>query len=137
MDRRSTWDGRSRCRRSFVLERDGERLIAHGTSRLSVFPPHDPIRPSHRTKPPILEPRDYGSPDPFERPAPEATIPQEVWSELPGAEILRRQLAGELPAPPLHHLTGLRLTEVGEGRAALRFPRPSGWRAPPAASREA
>ena len=114
----------------FVLEPDGERLIAHGTSRLSVFPPL-PIRPEPPTKPPILEPRDYGSPDPFERPAPEATIPQEVWSELPGAEILRRQLAGELPAPPLHHLTGLRLTEVGEGRATFTLPATE-WLASPA-----
>jgi uncharacterized protein (TIGR00369 family) len=97
---------------------------------LSVFPPlRDPPEPP--AKPPTLEPRDYGSPDPFERPAPEATIPQEVWSELSGAEILRRQLAGELPAPPLHHLTGLRLTEVGEGRAAFTLPATE-WLATPA-----
>jgi uncharacterized protein (TIGR00369 family) len=114
----------------FVLEPDRERLIAHGTSRLSVFPPL-PDPPEPPPKPPVLEPRDYGSPDPFERPAPEATIPQEVWSELPGAEVLRRQLAGELPAPPLHHLTGLRLTEVGEGRAAFTLPATE-WLATPA-----
>jgi uncharacterized protein (TIGR00369 family) len=105
----------------FVIDRDGERLIAHGTSRLAVFPPlADPPEPPD--EPPTFEPPDYGSPDPFERSVPRAIIPQRVWSELSGAEILRRQLAGELPAPPLHHLTGLKLTEVGEGTATFALP---------------
>jgi uncharacterized protein (TIGR00369 family) len=114
----------------FVLDREGERLIAHGTSRLSVFPPiADPPEPPARPR--VFEPHDYGSPDPFERPAPAAIIPQPVWSELSGAEILRRQLAGELPAPALHHLTGLRLTEVGDGEAAFALPATE-WLASPA-----
>ncbi len=114
----------------FVLDRDSELLIAHGTSRLSVFPPlAEPPDPPER--PPVIEPPDYGSPDPFERPAPEGIIPQQVWSELSGAEILRRQLAGELPPPPLHHLTGLRLTEVGDGTATFALPA-SEWLASPA-----
>jgi uncharacterized protein (TIGR00369 family) len=114
----------------FVLDRDSERLLAHGTSRLSVFPPleNPPEPPEH---PSVLEPRDYGSPDPFERPAPATTIPQAVWSELSGAEILRRQLAGELPPPPLHYLTGLSLTEVGEGTATFALPATE-WLASPA-----
>lgn len=114
----------------FVLDRDSEQLLAHGTSRLSVFPPiTDPPDPPERA--PILEHRDYGSPDPFERPAPDAVIPQKVWSELSGAEILRRQLAGELPAPPIHHLTGLRLTELGDGTATFVLPATE-WLASPA-----
>ena len=38
---------------------------------------------------------------------------------------------GELPPPPLHHLTGLRLTEVGEGTATFALPA-SEWLASPA-----
>jgi uncharacterized protein (TIGR00369 family) len=114
----------------FLLERDSDRLIAHGTSRLSVFPPL-PDPPEAPTELPTFEPRDYGSPDPFLRPPPPTTIPQRVWSELPGAEILARQLAGELPAPPLHHLTGLRLTEVGDGTATFTLPATE-WLATPA-----
>jgi uncharacterized protein (TIGR00369 family) len=114
----------------FVLDRDSEQLIAHGTSRLSVFPPLDDP-PQKPTNPRTVEPRDYGSPDPFERPAPDGVIPQPVWSELPGIEILRRQLAGELPAPPLHHLTGLRLTEVGDRTATFVLPATE-WLASPA-----
>ena len=53
MDRRSTSDARSRCRRSSCSRRDGERLIAHGTSRLSVFPPlRDPPRATGRARRP-------------------------------------------------------------------------------------
>ncbi len=114
----------------FVLDRDSERLIAHGTSRISVFPPLDDP-PEAPLEPPPFEPRDYGSPDPFQRPPPETTIPQRVWSELPGAEILARQLADELPAPPLHHLTGLRLTDVGDGAATFVLPATE-WLASPA-----
>jgi acyl-coenzyme A thioesterase PaaI-like protein len=58
-------------------------------------------------------------------------IPQAVWAELSGAEILSRQLAGELPAPPLHHLTGLRLTKIGHGTAEVAMPA-SEWLASPA-----
>jgi uncharacterized protein (TIGR00369 family) len=105
----------------FVLDRDSERLIAHGTSRLSVFPPL-PDPPAPPTELPTLEPPDYDSPDPYRRPPPATTIPQPVWSELPGAEILARQLAGELPPPPIHHLTGLRLTNVGDGTATFVLP---------------
>lgn len=114
----------------FVLDRDSERLIAHGTSRLSVFPPL-PDPPTAPTELPTFEPRDYGSPDPFRRPPPATTIPQRVWAELSGAEILARQLSGELPAPPLHHLTGLRLTDFGDGTATFVLPATE-WLASPA-----
>ncbi len=114
----------------FVLDRDSEQLIAHGTSRLSVFPPLDDP-PEAPPELPTFEPRDYGSPDPFRRPPPATTIPQRVWSELPGAEILAQQLAGDLPSPPVHYLTGLRLTEVGDGTAAFALPATE-WLASPA-----
>jgi uncharacterized protein (TIGR00369 family) len=114
----------------FVLDRDSERLIAHGTSRLSVFPPL-PNPPPAPTELPTFEPRDYGSPDPYRRPPPLTVIPQRVWSELSGAEILARQLSGELPAPPLHHLTGLRLTDFGDGTATCALPATE-WLASPA-----
>jgi uncharacterized protein (TIGR00369 family) len=53
-----------------------------------------------------------------------------VWAEQSGAAILARQLAGELPPPPIHHLTGLRLTEFGEGWATFAMPC-SEWLASP------
>src|SRR5262249_32539990 len=35
---------------------------------------------------------------------------------------LEAQLRGELPQPPLHHLTGVRVTEVGDGEATVAMP---------------
>ena len=115
----------------FVLEEESERLLAHGTSRLTIFPTLDPApEPPSDLKP--MEPPKSESPDPYLRPAPNGVIPQQVWGELPGADIVRRQLAGELPPPPLHRLTGIRPTDAGDGRATVTMPA-SEWLASPAA----
>jgi uncharacterized protein (TIGR00369 family) len=114
---------------AFVIEEDSDRLIAHGTSRLTIFPPIDPAPEPPEEIEPYAAPA-YDSPDPYLRAPPGGVIPQDVWTELPGAEILRRQLAGELPPPPLHHLTGLALKEFGEGWATFTMPA-SEWLASP------
>jgi uncharacterized protein (TIGR00369 family) len=114
---------------AFVIEEGSERLLAHGTSRLTIFPPLDPA-----PEPPLdlepIEPSDGETPDPHLRPPPDGVIPQDVWSELAGAEIVRRQLAGELPPPPVHHLTGMRPTDHGDGWATVAIPT-SEWLASP------
>jgi uncharacterized protein (TIGR00369 family) len=114
---------------AFVIEPEGERLIAHGTSRLTIFPALDPPPDPPGELEPLQAP-ELETPDPYQRPAPGGVLGQDLWNELPGAEILRRQLAGELPPPPLHHLTGLRLTEIGEGSATFAMPC-SEWLASP------
>ena len=121
----------------FVLD-DGRRPVDRARDLPAVrLPAAGAIRPSHRSRRSSSRATTARRTRSSDRP-PDGVIPQEVWSELSGAEILRRQLAGELPAPPLHHLTGLRLKEFGEGRATFALaPRPSGSRARPAGSREA
>jgi uncharacterized protein (TIGR00369 family) len=106
---------------AFVIDEETDRLIAHGSSRLTIFPSLDPAP----EPPDAIEPFDSPSsdpPDPYRRPPPDGVIGQDVWSELSGAQILERQLKGELPPPPLHHLTGLTLTEFGEGWARFTMP---------------
>jgi uncharacterized protein (TIGR00369 family) len=104
----------------FVIDRDTERLIAHGTSRCAVLPRVDP-EPSSEIRPP--EPVRDADSDPYRRPPPDHTVlPQEVWSSLSGREILERQLKGELPPPPIHWLTGVNLVEIGEGTAIMSLP---------------
>jgi uncharacterized protein (TIGR00369 family) len=49
-------------------------------------------------------------------------IAQEVWDELSGIDVLRRQLAGELPAPALNRLLGIRPTDVRDGAATVIMP---------------
>jgi uncharacterized protein (TIGR00369 family) len=105
----------------FVFQGDADRLIAHGTSRLTIFPPLDPTpEPPADLEP--FQPAQHSEPDPFLRPSPDGVIPQEVWAELPGSEIVRRQIAGELPPPPIYHLTGMHPVEVGEGTATVVMP---------------
>jgi acyl-coenzyme A thioesterase PaaI-like protein len=49
---------------------------------------------------------------------------------LSGIDRLRAQLAGKSPLPPLGHLVGMRLTEVGAGKATFTMPA-SPWLASP------
>jgi uncharacterized protein (TIGR00369 family) len=106
---------------AFVIDEGTDRLIAHGSSRLTIFPPLEPApEPPDSVEPFDAPPTD--PPDPYLRPPPSGVIRQEVWSDLAGAEILARQLTGELPPPPLHHLTGLTLTEFGEGWTRFTMP---------------
>ena len=106
----------------FVLERDTERLIAHGTSRLTIFPPLEEVPASPDGPEPMAAPASHDDPDPYLRPPPDGVIPQHVWDELSGIDVLRRQLADELPAPPLHGLFGIRPTEIGDGTATVAMP---------------
>jgi uncharacterized protein (TIGR00369 family) len=39
-----------------------------------------------------------------------------------GLELLQRQLAGEVSRPPIDHLTGMRLTEAGDGSTTFVLP---------------
>jgi uncharacterized protein (TIGR00369 family) len=106
----------------FLIEAGTDRLVAHGTSRCAVLPSIDPVPELPDDLPPIGPDADADS-DPFRRPWPtDAILPQEVWDELSGREVVDRQLAGELPPPPIFHLTGIRPVEAREGSAVVRMP---------------
>ena len=107
---------------AFLLDPRGESLIAHGTSRLAILPPLDELPATRGAATSDGDPGE-SEPRPYERPAPAgAVLGQEVWDELPGFEVMRRQMAGELPPPPIYQLTGLEQIEVGDGEAAMRLP---------------
>jgi uncharacterized protein (TIGR00369 family) len=105
----------------FILADGPERLLAHGTSRLSISAPRDDIPPLPEEIP-LLEPPSFPTPDPYLREPPAGVIPQATWDELDGLEVLRRQIAGELPPPPIHRLTGMRGVEATEGSATMVLP---------------
>lgn len=116
----------------FILDQSGERMLAHGTSRLSVLPslPLDELPPA----PAELPTHSFGSSetDPFRRPPPDdAVLPEAIFNERGGREILERQMRGELPPPAIHHLTGLHPIEVGEGSCTHVMPA-SEWLQSPA-----
>jgi uncharacterized protein (TIGR00369 family) len=103
---------------------DDDRLISHGTTRCSVFPPLDPIPDPPDPDAPRLDQAPPGSSadDPLRRELEGEVLPQEEFERRSGLEILRDVINDELPRPPIHHLTGLRLAEVGEGEAIAVLP---------------
>ena len=107
-----------------MLDADSERLLAHGTSRLTDLPPARPAARAARGAVDRSEPpRARRRPIPTCARRPTASIAQEVWDELSGREILRRQLAGELPPPPLSPPDrAFARSTIGEGKATVVMP---------------
>jgi uncharacterized protein (TIGR00369 family) len=102
---------------------DDDQLISHGTTRCTVFPPMDPLPDAPAKGPPIeQEPPGSDPVDPLRREVEGAVLPQEVFEQRTGLEILSGLVAGELPKPPIHHLTGLRLVEAEEGETVVVLP---------------
>jgi uncharacterized protein (TIGR00369 family) len=93
------------------------RLVAHGTSRCSVFPPIDR---SAELSPPVesavAEP-ERGGPDPHLRTPPVADSGPLAGRD--GLDMLRAQLRGELPPPPIDLLTGAQLVGAERGRVVF------------------
>jgi uncharacterized protein (TIGR00369 family) len=98
-----------------------DRLVAHGTSRCSVFPPIDE---STQLLPPgesTAADTDPNSPDPHLR-VPPAVGSGRLHEARDGLELLRAQLRGELPRPPIDRLTGVRLVGAEQGRVVVTLP---------------
>jgi uncharacterized protein (TIGR00369 family) len=118
-----------------VTDQD-ERLIAHGSSLCVLQPDADRAAPGAGGSPPseagaAAEP---DTPDPWERRAIGELLAQDVWERMTGLEVLHAQLAGELPGPPIHHLTGLRVTEAAFRQATFAMPA-NEWLCAPIGSR--
>jgi uncharacterized protein (TIGR00369 family) len=108
----------------FVTD-DAGRLIAHGTSRCVILPqlPDVPVPPTELPDPPAEE---ASWTPPYLRPPRGEVLDQEIWDTRGGLEVLQAQVAGELAAPPLHHLLGLMPTSAEEGKCTFSMPT-SGW----------
>jgi uncharacterized protein (TIGR00369 family) len=107
---------------AFLFDED-DQLISHGTTRCTVFPPVDPL-PDPPDDGAVLEMSPPGSDpnDPLRRQVEGEVLPQEEFERRSGLDLLRAVIAGDLPRPPIYHLTGLRLTEVAEGTATVELP---------------
>jgi uncharacterized protein (TIGR00369 family) len=85
-----------------------DRLVAHGTSRCSVFPP---IEESVDLVPPLrrLPRSDLESPDPYRRSVP-PTHRERLRPDRDGLELLRARAHGDMPPPPIdeHRVHGAR-----------------------------
>ena len=101
-----------------------DQLVSHGTTRCTIFPPVDPIpEPPDVTAPPLdLPPPGTAPDDPLRQLVEGEVLPQEEFVRRSGLEIMRALVSDELPRPPIHHLTGLRAIEVGDGEAVVVLP---------------
>ena len=98
------------------------RLLADGSSMCFVRPLGAPPPPPAPEPAPTAPEGDAATPDPYERASPGAVVEQSVWEQMSGLEMLRAHLTGELPAPPIHHLTGLRPAAFDAGEAVFALP---------------
>jgi uncharacterized protein (TIGR00369 family) len=112
--------GRSLALSEVEIYDGSDRLVAHGTSRCFVLDQLNPIPDASEVEP--VELPIYDTPDPYLRPVAGAPVPQEAWDRMSGLEVMRALMSGELPAPPITHLTGLWPTEVSEGNATFVLP---------------
>jgi uncharacterized protein (TIGR00369 family) len=107
---------------AFLFDYDDE-LISHGTTRCTVFPPVDPLPEPPADRPAIdQEPPGADHADPLRREVEGEVLPQQEFERRSGLEILRALIAGELPRPPIYHLTGLRVVEAEEGETVAVLP---------------
>jgi uncharacterized protein (TIGR00369 family) len=112
--------GRSLALSDVEIHDAGGRLMAHGTSRCFVLDQIDPAPDPSEVEP--VEIPVYDTPDPYLRPVAGRPVPQEAWDRMTGLEVMRALASGDLPAPPISHLTGLRPTEIAEGKATFVLP---------------
>jgi uncharacterized protein (TIGR00369 family) len=106
---------------AFLIDEQRDRLIAHCTSRLAIFPPLDPA-PVPPQDPEVLDPPSDRESDPYRRPVVGEVLPQETWDGMSGLDVIQGQIRGEIPLPPISHITGLEPVEAGEGSLDMRLP---------------
>jgi uncharacterized protein (TIGR00369 family) len=113
-------------------------LLAHATSRCVLFSSAELAPRSSGTAAPPSRPGSRGSAeadiaDPFLREPSGTVLDSDSRARMSGLDLLRAQIAGELPAPPLHHLLGLTPVTARDGGAECVMPvtswlnTPWGW----------
>ena len=103
------------------------RVLAHGTSLCFILDQPPPSLPAPAEPAEAID----DSPDPWRREPEGEVIGQEVWDQLSGLEVVQRQIAGQLPRPPIHHLMGVAARSVAEGEATFSLPATRWLCAPP------
>jgi uncharacterized protein (TIGR00369 family) len=102
---------------------DRGRMIAHGTSRCSIFPPTpaDARATWNAGERAIAEPA-AGISDPYLRDPRGDVLDATVWATHSGLDILSGLVSGAFPAPPITHLCGLVPTEALAGECSFALP---------------
>jgi uncharacterized protein (TIGR00369 family) len=117
--------GRSQGLCEATIEDAEGHLLAHATARnmvTSLPAPPDAEPPNA----PIPWP-EYDTPHQFERPAEGTTVPQEVWDQMSGMQMMAAWQKGELPSAPLSNWVGGRHFDFAEGSFSVTFPASLSW----------
>ncbi|MGH2722754.1 MAG: hotdog fold thioesterase [Actinomycetota bacterium] len=117
--------GRSLGVAELMIQDSRARPVTHGTTRCFFLDPLEVPPPDEEDLPRFDFPT-FDEDDPFRRPVAGSPLPQDVWDRTSGLEVLRGLVAGDLPPPPITHLTGLRPVEVDQGTATFVLPT-TGW----------
>jgi uncharacterized protein (TIGR00369 family) len=105
---------------ALIEDADG-RAVAHSTTRCFILPPIEPPPdPPDRLEPVSIP--EQPTPDPYQRPVSGQAVPQDVWDRMTGLEVMRALASGDLPVPPIVHLTGLQPVTFDEGSATFSLP---------------
>lgn len=131
--------GRSLALSEATVTDEHGRLLAHGSSLCVLLGPFTgsgstaPLGTGAAGPPADARsaPASVDGPDPWARPAQGEVLGQATWERLSGLDVLREQLSGELPEPPISRLSGLRLTAVEDGLAEFALPATEWLCAPP------
>lgn len=97
------------------------REVAHATCRCFIFPSTGTPPPPPAGELPVRERVDHGTPDPYQR-EPEGVVLGDAVADRSGIDLWRAFVAGDLPPPPLHHLTGAKPVAVHEGSITWTMP---------------
>jgi uncharacterized protein (TIGR00369 family) len=96
-------------------------LLAHATSRCVLQPlPFDPPPPPQEFS--AVVPPTFDTPDLYLRPVEGEVVPQGVWDETSGLDLVQLWRKGERATSPTCSLLGLRFVEVAESSVMLAMP---------------
>lgn len=96
------------------------RPVAIATTRCVILPKIEAPAPDEL--PELAAEPEWPTPHPFQRAARGEVLAQEVFERLSGLDVMRAIIAGELPAPPIHHLCGITPVTAEEGTTSWRLP---------------
>jgi uncharacterized protein (TIGR00369 family) len=124
---RLIYSGHSTALSDAEIVADDGHLIAHCTTRCSIFPL--PATEEELGDLPIRQ-MEFSERSPFLQRVRGEVLPDDVWESRSGLEVLQAHISGELPTPPIGELLGLRPVAASTGAATFALPA-HGWLSQP------
>ena len=124
---RLIYSGHSTALSDAEIVADDGRLIAHCTTRCSIFP----LPPTEETLGDLpARQMEFTEDSPFLQRVRGEVVPADVWESRSGLEVLQAHVSGELAPPPIGELLGLRPVAASEGAVTFTLPA-HGWLSQP------